>query len=67
MSKLSEDPNRPYCHDCNRWMRQHRGLAESGLRRYTCSGCRRSTTGSAESTYNNQHLGYDPNMAKARA
>lgn len=65
--KMIEDENRPYCHDCDRWMKRERGLAESGRQRYTCHGCKVSTTGSGESMHSEAYPGYDAEAAGDRA
>lgn len=56
-----EDPNRPYCSDCDRPMARDRGKAQSGRQRYKCGGCGTSTTGSGDAS-----LGYDLEMAADR-
>lgn len=56
--ELTEDENRLYCHDCNRWMAIN-GKAESGNTRYKCGGCGTRTTGTSESHYASKRLGYD--------
>lgn len=62
-----DDPSRPYCTDCDRYMASRGHKAESGRQRYKCLGCNKSTTASADSEYNNQHIGYDPQVAADRA
>lgn len=57
--KLDVGP-RPEC--CGKSMMLDRGKAESGRRRFSCSQCKRSTTGSGEATENK---GYDVKQAVA--
>lgn len=64
---FSEDPNRPHCRTCDRPMAKRGGKAESGRVRYRCKRCGVSTTASAESHYENNHIGYDPIYAATRA
>ena len=58
---LVDDPNRPYCPDCNRLMQRSRGKASSGKQRYTCGGCGVSSTGGGDT-----QLGYDLIEVSAR-
>ena len=56
---FTDDPNRPTCPDCNKPMARN-GVAESGNIRYKCSFCHHRTTGSTDSPYEDQNLGYNP-------
>lgn len=63
----TEDESRPYCSDCNRYMAKRGHRAQSGRTRYQCGSCQVSTTASVDSQHENQHIGYDPEEAAARA
>jgi hypothetical protein len=65
--RLDENSGRPYCKDCDRYMQKRGSLAESGRIRYRCGNCGKSTTGSSDSSYNNQDLGYNPTELTQRA
>jgi len=60
-----DDPNRPFCNDCNRWMERN-STAESGRTRYLCGGCGTRTTASPDSPFLNQNIGYSELLAEER-